>query len=287
MRYLRPDSPGAKTKIVERTKLIQIIRAAAQRLSRFRLDRDHQLGRVTTFQIGGPAAFAELSDRYGSDKGSLASTGQSYDWPPHTYSNLYSLMFDPCRDIVTKVFECGIGTNNPLLTSSMGSRGQPGASLRAWRDYFPKADIFGADIDREILFQEDRIHTYWVDQTSAATVEAMWSEIDQRGFDLMIDDGLHEVPAGLCLFEYSIDRLSDTGTYVIEDVTPRQMIEYRRYFKRRSDLWVMFMIREDAVLETKRADGGDVVARGASARKVSLDNGLVVIRKISTSSPIG
>ena len=40
----------------------------------------------------------------------------------------------------------------------------PGASLRAWRDYFVKADIYGADIDKKILFNENKIKNFYVDQ---------------------------------------------------------------------------------------------------------------------------
>ena len=41
----------------------------------------------------------------------------------------------------------------------------PGASLRAWRDFFPNATILGADLDREVLFEEERITTGYMDQT--------------------------------------------------------------------------------------------------------------------------
>ena len=39
----------------------------------------------------------------------------------------------------------------------MGIKGKPGASVRAFRDYFDKAIIYGADIDSKILFFEKRI----------------------------------------------------------------------------------------------------------------------------------
>ena len=56
---------------------------------------------------------------------------------------------------MTKVFEFWVGTNNPNLASSMGVLENPGASLRDWRDYFPNALVFGADIDIEILFTDE------------------------------------------------------------------------------------------------------------------------------------
>ena len=56
------------------------------------------------------------------------------------------------------------------LKSSMGVNGQPGASLRMWKDYFPNASIFGCDIDRDVLFSEERIKTFHCDQTSAKSI---------------------------------------------------------------------------------------------------------------------
>jgi hypothetical protein len=171
-----------------------------------------------------------LCDKYGSDKGSVKLTSDSYSWMAHTYADYYHDIFFHCRKNVTKVFECGIGTNNPSLPSSMGICGKPGASLRVWRDYFTNAEIIGVDIDKDILFSEERISTFCVDQTSKKSIEKMWNMIRTDDFDLMIDDGLHTFEAGVCLFQNSIDKLSSTGIYVIEDVTPRDLMRYKNYF---------------------------------------------------------
>ena len=40
---------------------------------------------------------------------------------------------------------------------------QPGGCLRAFRDYLPNSQIFGADYDREVLLEEPRIRTTFVD----------------------------------------------------------------------------------------------------------------------------
>ena len=50
------------------------------------------------------------------------------------------------------MFELGIGTNNKELLSHMQSEFKPGSSLRAWQEYFPNANIYGADIDSDIIF---------------------------------------------------------------------------------------------------------------------------------------
>jgi hypothetical protein len=173
---------------------------------------------------------AQLCDWHGTDKGSIMYSGQAYDWAPHTYADVYSLLFGHCRYAIRNVFECGLGTNNQSFGSSMGPAGKPGASLRVWRDYFPNAQIFGADIDRECLFSEERIKTFYVDQTSAKEIAAMWEHIGITDFDLIIDDGLHHFDAGCCLFENSVNRLSKSGIYIIEDVPLRDMVQYEEFF---------------------------------------------------------
>jgi hypothetical protein len=187
-------------------------------------------------------ALSSLCDQYGSDKGELRTTHHPYTWPSHTYADLYALLFDHCRDSVRNVFECGLGTNNPELISSMGKEGRPGASLRVWRDYFPKAQIYGADIDKNILFEEDRIKTFFVDQTNPETIRTLWQKIGSHEFDLMIDDGLHTFEAGLCLFENSAHKLASNGLYVIEDVTLTDMHRYKRHFEKQQNFVVRYAV---------------------------------------------
>jgi hypothetical protein len=175
---------------------------------------------------------SELCDKYGSDKGSMKTSGHPYKWAPHTYADFMHTRFGHCRSLIRRVFECGLGTNNPSLPCSMGIEGKPGASLRVWRDYFPDAQIFGADVDKEILFEEERIKTFYVDQTVKASIEEMWRQIGTSDFDLMIDDGLHTYDAGISLFEGSISKLGPLGHYIIEDVRPYDMLRYKSYFSR-------------------------------------------------------
>ena len=173
---------------------------------------------------------SQLCDQYGSDKGEIKTKGHPYPWPSHTYADFYSRLFSHCKDSVTRVFECGLGTNNPHILSNMGIHGKPGASLRVWRDYFPNATIVGADIDRDILFQEERIKTFYMDQLNPMSINTFWQQAGVENFDLMIDDGLHTFPAGSCLFENSISKLAPHGIYIIEDVYPVDLVKYRDFF---------------------------------------------------------
>ena len=185
---------------------------------------------VVHYQKNSHDLVSRLCEEYGSDKGEAKTAGHPYSWPSHTYADLYSRLFSHCRHGVKKVFECGIGTNNFSLASSMGIEGKPGASLRMWRDYFPNATIIGADIDRNILFKEERIRTFYVDQLDPLAISAFWEQVGLDDFDLMVDDGLHTFEAGRCLFEHSIPKLAEWGIYIIEDVETPDLLKYANYF---------------------------------------------------------
>jgi hypothetical protein len=149
----------------------------------------------------------ELLDSNGSDKG-----GKS-----HNYSIFYNHIFNRIKNNRLNVFELGLGTNNPNILSSMRGSGNPGGSLRAWRSYFTDSNIFGGDIDKEILFSENRIKTFFCDQTSPESIGDMWSCIP-ASIDIIIDDGLHELSANFIFLENSIHKLVDGGIYIIEDI---------------------------------------------------------------------
>ena len=56
----------------------------------------------------------------------------------------------------------------------MTENGIPGVSLRVWIDYFFNAKIYGGDIDKEILFEEERSKTFYVDQLNSNSIKSMW-----------------------------------------------------------------------------------------------------------------
>jgi hypothetical protein len=131
-------------------------------------------------------ALSILFKNYGSDKSTK-----------HNYHLAYSSILAQKKNLPIYIFEIGLGTNNIDVMSNMGTYGRPGASLRAFRDMYPEATVFGADIDKRILFSEERIATYFVDQTDMATLNELKNQFANIRFDLIIDDGLHNSHANL------------------------------------------------------------------------------------------
>ena len=148
---------------------------------------------------------SELFKSYGSDKSTT-----------HNYYKIYSCLLKELSE-PKKIFEIGLGTNNVDVVSTMGKNGKPGASLRAFRDFTANAIVFGADFDRQVLFTEDRIETYFVDQTNIHTFTELSQNVG-NGFDLMIDDGLHSPNANLHSLYFFLQSIKVGGFAVVEDI---------------------------------------------------------------------
>jgi len=176
---------------------------------------------------------SELCEKYGSDKGfiNIDIDNKPDNWHPHTYATYYHSIFNLSRESIRHVFECGLGTNNPNIKSNMTENGIPGASLRVWRDYFFNAQIYGGDIDKEVLFEEDRIKTFYVDQLDSNSIKSMWETIKVEYFDIIIDDGLHESEANYNFFINSFHKLKKNGVFIIEDVSKKYLVYLQNKLK--------------------------------------------------------
>jgi hypothetical protein len=163
-------------------------------------------------------SLTEIMNKCGSDKGN----------GHHTYTEYYEKLFGERRDEKLDILEIGIGTNNPRILSSMcGTPGgyKPGASLRGWKEYFSNSNIYGCDIDREILFEEDRIKTFFVDQTSKDVLREQIVNKEQM-YDIIVDDGLHRFAVNWFVFVEIFCKLKKGGYYIIEDICDFNDIVY-------------------------------------------------------------
>src|SRR3990167_6451910 len=127
---------------------------------------------MKAFESKESAELGTLLTKYGSDK----ATTHDYH---HVYANILKTP--------STLLEIGLGTNDVRIPSNMGADGRPGASVRAFRDFLPESQIYGADIDEECLFEEERIKTYPVDQLSSDSLNKLGEEINTK-MDFVIDD---------------------------------------------------------------------------------------------------
>lgn len=160
-------------------------------------------------------SLGRLFKQFGSDKSTV-----------HDYHICYSALIK-LIPTGSNLLEIGIGTSNPNLPSTMGINGTPGASLRAWKASKKFKVVIGADIDKECLFTEDQIETFYVDQLAESSLHELSDKISERNIDkphLIIDDGLHTLEANLKTFSALWHILGNGGFFVIEDVLPENVV---------------------------------------------------------------
>jgi|TARA_R100000049_G_C1938188_1_gene82108 hypothetical protein len=149
----------------------------------------------------------KLAIKYGTDK-----------WGKHHYTPYYYNMFKDRREKVEKVLEIGVGE---------------GAGLRMWRDFFPNAMIYGAEIDTNRLFIEDRIEVIRCDQSYYDDLIYLVQRIgiDFADIDIVIDDGSHRPEDQVFTCKTLMPLLDDRAIYVIEDVADEEILEKSVGFK--------------------------------------------------------
>jgi len=139
-----------------------------------------------------------LADKYGTDKGLYGA----YDQPlGHRFSMIYHELFKDEREKFKTVLEIGV---------------DQGGSLMMWRDYFPNAYVWGADIV-PMDFKEYGIEILCVDQGDESDLIAI-EESTGKGLDLIVEDGSHQNDHQQQTFAALFGLLKEGGTYVIEDV---------------------------------------------------------------------
>jgi hypothetical protein len=159
-----------------------------------------------------PVSIKALLDSQGTDKGRILG-------------GLYGVMLQPAREYFRCVVEIGIGTMIPGVPSSMVGFGadsyRPGASLRAWRDFFPNAAVHGIDVAADTQIDgEARITTHLCDSSNADHAATVLKAIAPLIPDLIIDDGLHSASAQIATLRNFFPALRAAGLYVVEDVIP-------------------------------------------------------------------
>lgn len=162
----------------------------------------------------------KLAYKYGTDKCPQLK---------HAYTPVYYEMFKDKRESIKKVLEMGIGyyksmEHVPIVYDRELKRFYPkGASLKMWRDFFPNAQIFGADIRPETIFEDTRIKTYLCDETKK---EDLTKLIENTGpdIDLVVDDASHHVDDQIFASRTLLPLLKKDIIYIIEDVTHSKVI---------------------------------------------------------------
>ena len=136
----------------------------------------------------------------------------------HNYHTKYDEIFGPLRNKPIRLFEMGLGSKNPDIQSNMclySHNYKPGASFRAWKEYFTHDDteIHAGDIDPETTVFDN---TYLIDQLDKKELEKLFEKLGH--FDIIIDDGLHKQEAAKKMFDVCWKYVKPGGYYIVEDL---------------------------------------------------------------------
>lgn len=142
----------------------------------------------------------DLAIKYGTDK-KCTQTGNG----GHCYTPYYEKHLEKFR-------------NNNINFLELGVR--EGWSMKMWDEYFPNAQIYGIDNNKENLcpsgFESPKIHFTLCSQDDAQTLTNLSNSCG--GFDIIVDDASHVSSLSIKSFNILFPLLRKGGVYVIEDL---------------------------------------------------------------------
>ena len=155
----------------------------------------------------------ELFQYYGSDKSNQFKKANRQG---HGYSKFYTTYLQNYKDKKINILEIGSFA---------------GASAAAFTKYFRNADVFCFDVNiSNFKYKSKKIHVYGVDINDKKKIKKILNQIFNKHkfnfFDLIIDDGSHnlsDILFGLKLFYHLVKK---NGLYVIEDFKHPNYYQY-------------------------------------------------------------
>lgn len=167
---------------------------------------------------GGRVSLRACFDRHNCDKG----------WR-HAYERFYEPLLAPLRDRPLTLLEIGI---------------YRGASIAAWLDYLPNAEILAVDTFQRVapegvpILRHPRVRWWKLDSTRKAP--------SGIAADLVIDDGSHLPAAQRATLRRFWPLLREGGRYAIEDAPNLRLPEARAHDLRvggNSDSFIVELVR--------------------------------------------
>lgn len=154
----------------------------------------------------------ERFNHYGSDKAIS-----------HGYEKLYALVLSQLsKTKASAILEIGLGLEFNPKTKELNPTKKPSASARALRDVCSKSWVYVASTKGRELENEDRIKSFYVDQTRGNTFADLKNAVGLP-FDLIIDDGLHAPHTNLNTLLFALEGLRPGGYFMIEDIVEQHL----------------------------------------------------------------
>lgn len=143
-----------------------------------------------------------LGKKYPTDKSPYNEDNSLHK---HAYTAIYDLLFSHIRYKNIKLAEIGILHNN---------------SMKCWREYFPKADLYGYEWNDDFLkkaISDDLPYTHY-SKMNVKDVKSIQKGMRGEIFDIIIDDSTHEFIDQITIINNVYESLNRGGMLVIEDI---------------------------------------------------------------------
>ena len=160
----------------------------------------------------------QLFFNYGSDK---SNKFKYTNKPGHGYSKFYEKYLKKKKNKKLSILEIG---------------SYSGASAAAFKKYFPKSKIYCFDINiSNFKYYSKDIKVFGLDIKNEISIHKILKKLTKRKkleyFDLIIDDGSHNLSDILFAFKYLFKHLKKGGFYIIEDYMLPNLYKYNRDIK--------------------------------------------------------
>ena len=183
----------------------------------------------------------ELFHQYGSDKANLFIETQEKS---HGYSVFYEKELKKFKNVNTNILEIG---------------SYSGGSAAAFSKYLPKSNIFCFDINiSNFKYKSKKIHVFGLDINDKNKVNKILNQIlsnfSVKKFDIIIDDGSHNLSDILCGLKFFFKFLKKDGLYVIED------FKHPNYYGNNNDINHIFFDEFLKNIKNKKISNSNIIS---------------------------
>ena len=127
----------------------------------------------------------------------------------HSYIEIYDRIFKRFIDKEGSILEIGVYS---------------GGSMLVWQDYFSKMKICGIDKSNKLVpdnvfskFNPEKIDFRIIDAYSSGASDYLSYQYPE-GFDIIIDDGPHDIESQIAGLDLYLQKVKKGGLYIIEDI---------------------------------------------------------------------
>jgi hypothetical protein len=179
------------------------------------------------------------------------------------YFPIYERYFTPFRNRHVNVLEIGTGQ---------------GGSCHMWKTYFgPAARIVTIDIRDDCPdLEDDQIKVRTGDQSDPVFLQSLLNEFGE--FDIVIDDGSHQMAHVNATFEYLYPRIAKDAIYFIEDLHTSYLEGWGGGLKRDGTFFERLKNLIDE-LHARYGEGGTPTAIGEMTRGIHIYDSVAVLEK--------